>query len=115
MDLFEANEAKNKAKQEAETLKAKVTKMECAMAEMELNQQTLENQAYYEGVQKTTEKFKNEVFKVREALFSKGWTSSLKQAGIPEDSSYYTVKYPFECLVVALPPALASIASTSSA
>ncbi|KAH7846015.1 hypothetical protein Vadar_008633 [Vaccinium darrowii] len=113
--LLEANEAKHKAEREAEMLKAKVTEMEHAMAEMKLNQQTLEDLAYNEGVQKTTEKFKNDVLKVREALFSKGWAASLKKAGIPEDSSYYNVEYPFECLALVPPPALASIAATSSA
>ncbi|KAH7851485.1 hypothetical protein Vadar_012319 [Vaccinium darrowii] len=76
---------------------------------------TLEDQACNEGVQKTTEKFKNDVLKVREALFSKGWTASLKKAGIPEDFGYYIVEYPFECLAIVPPSALASTAATSSA
>ncbi|KAH7860837.1 hypothetical protein Vadar_018591 [Vaccinium darrowii] len=67
--LLEANEAKHKAEQEAETLKAKVTEMERAMAAMKLNQQILEDQAYNEGVQETTKKFKNDVLKLQIKTF----------------------------------------------
>lgn len=84
------------------------------MTEMKLKQETLDDQAHNEGVHKTIEKFKTEVLKVHEALFSKGWTFSLKKAGIPKDFGYYTVEYLFECLAVAPPLALASAAATSS-